>query len=100
MAPDRGKERDAREPICLCKDVMREDAMELGDPFASARDTTQRESKIAERDTAYNAAEMSKVARIDERDEEHRKWKAYHRNVRKYSESVSKAASSKDDNPS
>ena len=74
--------------------------MEFDDPLASVRAPTQKESKIAERVAVYNDFNMDKVARINESEEKHRKWKAYHRSVRKYRVSVSKEAPSKDNNPS
>ena len=40
--------------------------------------------KIAEPVAAYNVCDTDKVAPIDEREEERRKWKTYHRNARKY----------------
>ena len=38
---------------------------------------------MAERVAAVEAGDVEKVARIDARKNEHRKWKAYHRSVRK-----------------
>ena len=93
MAPSRGEEHYARDTIRIYKDTMREDAMEFGDPYVRA--PTQQELKIAERVAAYNSCDMDKVARIDERDEQCRNWKSYHRSVRKYHAGVSKASSSK-----
>ena len=74
VAPSRGEEYDARDMIRIYKDTMREDATEFDDPYVRA--PTQRELKIAERVGAYNAGEMDKVARIDERDEQSRRWKS------------------------
>ena len=98
VAPSRGEEHKARDTICLYKDMMRKDAMEFGDPFVRA--PTQQELNIAERFAAYNSAGMDKVARIDKREEDRRKWKAYHRSIRKYRAGVSKASSSKGNNSS
>ena len=70
------------------------------EPLASVRAQTQPELKIAERVAAYNAGDMSKIARIEKCEEERRKWKAYHHKVRKYRARVSKASSSKGNNPS
>ena len=72
---------------------MREDAMELGDP--AVRASTQQELKIAERVSIYNSVDMGEAARIDEREEQCRRWKSYHRSVRKYHADISKASSSK-----
>ena len=79
---------------------MRKDAIEFRDSFVSACSPTQQQSKIAERAAAYNAGDTDKVVRIDELEQERCKCKVYHRNVRKYRVGVSKASSSKDDNPS
>ena len=40
------------------------------------RVSTRQELKIAKRVTAYNAGELSRVVRVDEREEEGRKWNA------------------------
>ena len=56
------------------------------------------ELNIAESVAAYNDGDMDKVACIDEREEECRKWKAYHRNVHKYRADLSKESYSKSDN--
>ena len=98
MAPIRGEEHDARDTIRLYQNTMRKGAMEFGDPLVGA--PARQELKIAERVAAYNAGNMDKVARIDKREEERRKWKTYHSNVRKYRAAVSKASFSKSDNPS
>ena len=74
---------------------MREDAVEFNYPLARVRAPAQQELKIAQCIAAYNAGDMDKFARIDEGKEERRKWRAYHRNVRKYRAGVSKASSSK-----
>ena len=94
VAQSRGEKHDARETIRLYKNTMRQDAMEFGDPLVCA--PAQQKLKIAERVAAYNAGNIDKVARIDEREVEHRRWKKYHRNVRKYCAGISKASSSKD----
>ena len=72
---------------------MREDEMEFGDPYV--RERTQQVLKIAEHVAAYNPTYMDKIARIDEREEQRRNWKAYHRSARKYRAGISKASSSK-----
>ena len=79
--------------IRLYEDNLREYAKEFGDQSICA--PMQQELKIAERVDAYNAGEMDKVARIDEREEQRRKWKAYHRSVHKYHAGISQALSSK-----
>ena len=98
MAPSRGEEKDARDTISLYKDTIIEDAMELGDP--QVRVPLQQELKIAERVAAYNSGDLGKVARLDEREEERRKWKSYHCSVRKYRAGISKASSSKSNSSS
>ena len=100
VATSRGKELDARDIIRICNDTMHEDAMEFCNLLASVRAPAHQEFKIAERVSAYDACNVDKVARIDEREEERRKWKAYDRNVSKFPAEVSKESSSKDDNPS
>ena len=84
--------------IRLYKDTMRDDAMELGD-HANMSVAKQQELTISECVAAYNVGDKSKIARIEEREDESRKWKAYHRNARKYRESISKATYSKDGYP-
>ena len=74
--------------------------MVFSDPLASVRAPTQQELRIADLFTAYNTDDMDRVARVDEREQEHHKWEAYHRNVRKYRAIVSNSASSKDVNTS
>ena len=91
-APSRGEEHDALDIPCLYKDTMHEDAMEFGKLLFRA--PTQQELNIGERDIAYDSGDMDKVASIDESEEECRKQKRYHRNVRKYFKGVSKASSS------
>ena len=54
-----------RDTIRICKDTMREDEMEFGDPYVSAPNL--QELKIAECVVAYNAGDMDKVTRIDAR---------------------------------
>ena len=75
---------------------MREDVFEFSGLLASVYAPTQQELKIAEYVAAFNAGGMSKIARIDESDEERRKRKAYHHNVRKYHTGAFKAASSRE----
>ena len=74
--------------------------MEFGDPSVSVHAPAHQESKIAERVAVYNAGDKDKVARTGGREDERRKWKAHHRNVRKYCAGVSKESSSKGDSPS
>ena len=100
MVTSRREECYARNTIRLYKDTTCEDTKEFGDPFASDRAQTQQELKITDRVAAYNAGSIDKVARIDEREEERRKWNTYHPNVRKYLADISKASSSKGNNPS
>ena len=66
MAPRGGKEHDVHDTIRMYKDTIREDAIELGDPYDRA--PTQQKLKIAERVVAYSACDMDKVARLDDRD--------------------------------
>ena len=82
-----------RDSIRMYKNTMREDAMEFGDPYVRAQ--TQQKLKIAEHVAVYNACDIDKAARIDDRSEHCRKCKSYHRSVRKYHASSSKAISSK-----
>ena len=72
--------------------------MEFGDPYVRA--PTRQELNIAEYVAAYNAGDMDKEACIDELEEECRKWKAYHRSVRKYRARISKASFSKNNSSS
>ena len=92
-APSRGEEHDARAIIRLYKGTMREDAMAFGD--SAVHGPTPQELKIGELFAAYSSGNIDKVARIDEREEQRRKWKAYHRSVRKYHAGISNASSSK-----
>ena len=78
---------------------MRDDAMEFGDSLSSVLASIQQEFKVVERVAAHNASDMGKIDRMYECDEERRKWKAYHRYVRKYRASISKVASSKYTSP-
>ena len=73
MAHSHGEEHDARDMARVYSDAMCEDAMEFGDPLANVRAPTQEEFKIAERVSAYNSGDMSKVVHIDEFNEEFRK---------------------------
>ena len=82
--------------IGLYKDTMLEDAMKFGDSCFHA--PTQQEPKIATRAAAYNAGDMDKVTRIDQREEESHKQNGYHRSVRKKRAGVYKASSSKGKN--
>ena len=50
--------------------------MEFGNSLVCV--PTQQELRVGERIAAYNADDMDKVARIDEREGERQKWKAYH----------------------
>ena len=68
------------------------------DPLVHA--PTLQALKIDERVVAYNAREMDMYSRIDEREEERRMWKAYHRSVHKYPAGISKALLSKGSNSS
>ena len=79
VAPSRDDEHDTRDTMRLCKDTMREDAMELGDPLASICALTHRELKIAQRVAVYNPGDLYKISRVDVLDEERRKRKEYHR---------------------
>ena len=51
--------------------------MYFGHTVSSVRAPTQQELKIAERIVAYNTGIMDEVARINEREEDLRRWKAY-----------------------
>ena len=70
--------------------------MEFGGPLSSVPAPTQQELKISERGSVYNSGYIDEVAHTDELEEERRKWRAYHRNIRKYCASVSTTASVKD----
>ena len=98
VARSRGEEHDARDTIRLHKETMREDGKKFGDPAVCA--PTQQELNIEEHFAAHNSGDMDKVARIDELDKQCRKWKSYHRSVRKYHARFYKALSSKDDSSS
>ena len=100
MAADCGEENDTRNITCFLKDKMPEDAIEIDSLFASLRAPILQELKIIERVAGCNDGDMNKIARIDEHEEERRKCNAYHRNCRKYRESVSKKTSSKKHYPS
>ena len=90
-----------RVTLLVCIRIQRvRRAKELDHPYLSVRDPIQQELKIAECVSAYNAGDMDEIARIHEHGEERRKWKTNHRNFRKYRARVSKALSSKSDNPS
>ena len=56
-----------RDTIRTYKDIMSEDAMELGDLLVSL--PVLKKLMITERVTAYNAGDMDKVACIDEHTE-------------------------------
>ena len=84
MPSGRGEERDAREITRLYDYSMREGAIGLGGPRSSVRDSTLQDLNISERVAAYKTHDKNKIAYIDDRDEEHRRWKACHRNARKY----------------
>ena len=92
------EEHDERGTIRFYKVSIREYTMEFDYPLASGRAPAQKELKIAEHVSAYNDGDTGKVAHIGEHEEELRKFKAYHRNVRRCRASVSKIASLKDDN--
>ena len=62
---------------------MREDALEFGKSSAEGREPTKHELKVAERVSAFKRGDIAEVWRIDARDKERRKWKSYHRSVRK-----------------
>ena len=98
MTPSRGKEHDACDTIWIYKDTINKDAKEFHDPIASVHARALQELKIAERVSAYNAADMDKIVRVDEREEERRKWTAYDHNVLIYGSGVSKALYSNGNN--
>ena len=83
------KEHDAHDTARFYKDTMRKDTIELGDPHVCV--PIQQDSNITDGIAAYNAVDMDKVAPIDKREEERRKWKAYLRTVRKNRAGISKA---------
>ena len=66
MSKTHRDERYARDTIRICKDTMRKDAMEFGDPYI--RVPTQQGLKIAECVAAYKAGDVDKVSCIDERE--------------------------------
>ena len=89
---------DTRDTIRSYKDTIRKEAMEFGSSVV--RVPIQQELKNVERIAAYNAGDIDKVTHIDEREEERRKRKAYHRSVRKYRGDISKASYSKSNSSS
>ena len=74
--------------------------MKLGGSLASVRAPTQQNLKIIVHVASYSAGVMNKVARIDEGEEERRKWKSYYRNIPKHRARLSKEASENEDNSS
>ena len=93
VAPSRTEEHDARDTISIYKDTIREYVMEFDDPYVRAQ--TQHEMKISDRVATYNAGDMDTVGRIDELEEQRRKWKSYYRSVLKYHAGISKLSFSK-----
>ena len=67
--------------------------MEFGD--SGIREPAQQELKIVERVATYNSGDINRIARIDGREGQSRRWKAYNHSVRKYYAGISKASSSK-----
>ena len=76
-----GEEHNACDTIRLYEDTMRGWAMDFGDHLVC--EPTQQELKIPERVTTYNASEMDKAALIDEREQQCRMLKAYHRSAKR-----------------
>ena len=64
-------------------DTMREGMFELGKPGAVQQKLAKHEIKVVERNVAVQAGHAAKVARIDDCEDERRKWKAYQRSLRK-----------------
>ena len=91
QAETRGEEHDARDAVRLYRETMREGMLEFGDPSTVELKLTKHELKIAERAAAVQAGDVAKVAHIDACEEDRRKWKAYHRNIRKARAKASKA---------
>ena len=67
LAPIRGEEHDAQNTTRMYKDNNCEDTLEFDDTYVRA--PTQQKLNIDERFAIYNASEMDKVTRIDEREE-------------------------------
>ena len=61
---------------------MHKDMLEFGDPSAVERKLKKHELKVAGRAAAIQASDVAKIARIDVREENRRKWKDYHRSIR------------------
>ena len=74
---------------------MPEDVLEFGDPVTKIHAPTQQELKIFKFIADYDTCYLNKVAHMNERDEERRKWKEYRRNYRKYRDGMFKATFSK-----
>ena len=63
-----GEKHDTRDIFRMYKDNMRENVMEIGDPYDHA--PTQQDLKIAERVAVYSSGDMDRVVLIDEREEQ------------------------------
>ena len=72
VAPSGGEEHDAHNTVLLYNDTMHKDAIKFCDPLVSA--PNEKVFKVTERIVAYNADGIDKVAHIDKREEECRKW--------------------------
>ena len=91
QAPARAEEHDARDAVCLYKETMREYILEFGDPSMVERKLMRHVSEIAVRAAVVQSGDVAKVARIDVREVERRKWKAYHCKICKACSKPSKA---------
>ena len=77
------RKNDDRDALRLYKKWMREEMLEFGDPSAVERKLTKHEQKTDEQADATDAGDIPEAARMDAREEDCRKWKAYHRNIRR-----------------
>ena len=65
--------------------------LEFDDPNTVELKSMKHELKVSERAAAVQAGDIARLVRIDAREEERRKWKAYHRSIRKAPIKISKA---------
>ena len=79
----RGEEHDAREAVRFYKETMRKEMLEFGNPSTVEGKLMKYDLKVAERSTAVHTGDVAMSPRIDAREEERRKWMAYHRCIRK-----------------
>ena len=84
----------ASNTIRFYKETTHEEMLEFGDPSIVERKLTKHELKDAQWAAAEQADNVANVARVDAREEERRKWKAYHRSAGKARSDVSKVRKS------